>query len=556
MYDSYFGFSKPPFENNLDPEFLFLSKGHQEVLASLVYFIKTGKGFALLCGDVGTGKTMLVNCFLASLSPSVQATTVSNPFASSLDILKRVAQALNLDADNGNLLELSDQVKDALLASRNQGRQFLLVVDEAHLLSDMSLEGIRVLSNLETSQRKLLQILLVGQHELSHRLNRPEMRPLRQRLNVNRYLTPLSSQETWQYIDHRLKMVGSSFENCFDIHCRVPIFRATQGMPRSINQICDSALLVCMAEGLKTVDRRILKKAQEAVQTDSLAVPPVPRRAIRLKSRSKAWGAAVSALALVAMGAFGYKHFSNDTITTGYGTSPLALSVPAPVPPSPRMVTPEKETDTLVKASVPDDQLQTHPDPGKPPLASQKTDIPEDRAQTDLTNQERPAISSIDHPVPAPASVSAPASPPASATAQAPAPLATCVAVQKGESLSAIALRHYGNCRLGLLAILLANREKIRDELVYPGQELYLPAIDNNRQAVCLQDGSCYAPYAWIYSSVRLKEITSWLKKKRIRFLVIHSRDNAGKGFQRIVLGGYQSPQDLQQAVDKTKTRG
>ena len=144
MYDSYFGFSSPPFENNPDPEFLFLGKGHQEVLASLVYFVKTGKGFALLCGNVGTGKTMLVNCFLTHLPSSVHAITVSNPFVSALDILKHLAQELGLTVYHENLLALSDRVKKVLLEAQNAGRQILLVVDEAHLLSNRSLEGIRV----------------------------------------------------------------------------------------------------------------------------------------------------------------------------------------------------------------------------------------------------------------------------------------------------------------------------------------------------------------------------------------------------------------------------
>ena len=209
MYNSCFGFSHAPFENNPDHSFLFLSKDHREVLSALIYFIAEKKGFALVCGDVGTGKTMLINAFLDNLNDSVSPILIPNPKVEYPQILLYIAEKLGIENSGNNILGLIDEIKRALLKFNQNGKSFVLIIDEAHLLSAQSLEDIRLLSNIETPEQKLLHILLVGQYELSHRLNGPEMRQLRQRISVNRFLSPLDSDETNQYIDHRLKMVGS-----------------------------------------------------------------------------------------------------------------------------------------------------------------------------------------------------------------------------------------------------------------------------------------------------------------------------------------------------------
>jgi general secretion pathway protein A len=272
MYNPYFGFSGSPFENTLDQRFLYLGEEHQEVLAALLYFIETKKGFALVCGDVGTGKTMLINSLLDQLPETVSPVLIANPFVSSQELLLYLAYALGIKATGEEkVLELTDAVKTALLEAKGRDRHLILIIDEAHLLSDQALEEIRLLSNIETPDQKLLQILLVGQYELSHNLDRPEMRHLRQRLNVNRFLSHLDPAETIAYIDHRLHQVGSSFASVFEGNCRRLIFRLTRGVPRSLNRLCDNALLICMAEGRRQVNRRTLKQAHVALEADRLA---------------------------------------------------------------------------------------------------------------------------------------------------------------------------------------------------------------------------------------------------------------------------------------------
>ncbi|MEJ5363467.1 MAG: AAA family ATPase [Desulfosoma sp.] len=273
MYTTYFGFSDPPFENNLDQRFFYLSEGHREVLAALLYFVREGKGFALVCGDVGTGKTMLINCLLDRLPPAVNAIIVADADVSYGHLLRYIAGKLDIPAGHKTSLELFDEVKKSLIEARQQGGRLLLIIDEAHLLSHEALEGVRLLSNLETRREKLLQILLVGQNELSQKLDQPNMRQLRQRININRFLFPMDPEESVEYIDHRLKCVGGSFEACFEPGCRRLIHKMTEGVPRRINLLCDHALLICQAENAPKVTPKILKLAHEALRSDLLGSP-------------------------------------------------------------------------------------------------------------------------------------------------------------------------------------------------------------------------------------------------------------------------------------------
>jgi general secretion pathway protein A len=174
---------------------------------------------------------------------------------------------------NEGVQQLTDKVRKALTSAKLRKKSFLLIIDEAQLLSDQALEEIRELSNIETPEQKLLQFLLVGQYELSHKLDSPEMRHLRQRININRFLSPLDPEETFQYIDHRLKQVGSSFAAVFEDQCRSLIFQLTSGCPRLINQLCDNALLIGMTEGRRKVNREVLQEAHETWQTDQFFTP-------------------------------------------------------------------------------------------------------------------------------------------------------------------------------------------------------------------------------------------------------------------------------------------
>ena len=170
MYNPYFNFSCSPFENTLDQQFLFLSESHEEVIAALLYFVKEKKSFALVCGDVGTGKTMIVHHLLGKLPRSVKPILIPYPDVEYIEILRYIARVLKINPEGKGVLDLTDEVKAALTKASLDGEQVVLIIDEAHLLSIGSLEHIRLLSNIEITENKLLQILLIGQNELSHKL--------------------------------------------------------------------------------------------------------------------------------------------------------------------------------------------------------------------------------------------------------------------------------------------------------------------------------------------------------------------------------------------------
>ena len=303
MYNPYFNFSCSPFENNLDQQFLYFSEGHEEVVASLLYFIQEKKGFALVCGDVGTGKTMIIHHLIGRLPRSVESILIPYADVEYIEILRYIARALKVNPKGKGILDLTDDIKAALSKTSLDGHQVVLIVDEAHLLSIGSLEHIRLLSNIENKENKLLQILLIGQNELSHKLHRKEMRQLLQRINVNQFLTPMSRCETIEYIDYRLRVAGSDFDTCFDPACKKLIYKMTGGVPRSINRLCDTALLICLSEKGDKVTGRILKKANGTLQRD---VPLAPKERKFRRLFGKPALASVALVLLIALGFLGY----------------------------------------------------------------------------------------------------------------------------------------------------------------------------------------------------------------------------------------------------------
>jgi general secretion pathway protein A len=270
MLNEYFHFSCSPFENTFDQRFLYPSRSHKEVIEALLYFVLEKKSFALVCGDVGTGKTMIVHHVLANLPPFIQPILIPYPDAEYIEILRYVSRVLKVNPDGLDVLQLFTRLQSVLEDDKSKGKQVLLILDEAHILSMETLENIRLLSNIELTEHKLIQILLIGQNELAVKLRNNELRQLRQRINVNRAISPMSPAETIQYVDHRLRIAESSYVECFDADCANQIHKLSGGVPRSINRLCDTALLICMNERGRKVTKRILQKAHAIIDEDMI----------------------------------------------------------------------------------------------------------------------------------------------------------------------------------------------------------------------------------------------------------------------------------------------
>ena len=292
MYLDYFGFTQAPFSITPDPGFLFLSHDHKEAFAHLLYGVGDTGGFVQLTGEVGTGKTTLCRYLLENTPEEIDVALILNPRQSALELVASICDELAVDypRDGDSIKALIDRLNAHLLDRHSQGRRTVLVIDEAQNLSVDVLEQIRLLTNLETTRHKLLQILLIGQPELQAIMDRPELRQLDQRITARYHLTPLSLTETIAYISHRLDVAGCQ-KKLFTKSALKQIYRRSQGVPRLINIICDRALLGAYAEHAAHITPRLVKQADHEIKGK-----PATSRAIAR------WAWVLPALALLVFG--------------------------------------------------------------------------------------------------------------------------------------------------------------------------------------------------------------------------------------------------------------
>lgn len=262
MYKSFYKLKRNPFEITPDPSFLFPTRRHNEALAALYYGVRRHKGFVVLTGEVGTGKTLLLRCLLQSLKQSedVKYAYVFNGRLSPLEFLQYIAGDLGLPATGKNKSELLLQLARYVVERGEKKLTTVLVVDEAHHLSTDILEEIRLLTNLETADEKLLQILLVGQPELDEKLDSVDLRQLKQRIALRSHLASLDLEETRGYIERRLKLAGSpDATKLFPQETVAAIHRHSRGTPRLINTICENALIAAYARQAASVAPDIIE---------------------------------------------------------------------------------------------------------------------------------------------------------------------------------------------------------------------------------------------------------------------------------------------------------
>ena len=267
MYTSFFGLNEKPFSITPDPRYLFMSERHGEALAHLVYGVTESGGFIQLTGEVGTGKTTLCRSLLLNRMPgNADVAVVLNPQLSAPEFLEAICEELGIDmpSPGGSIKALINALNEHLLQAHSEGRRTILIVDEAQNLAPDVLEEVRLLTNLETSKQKLLQIILIGQPELRELLARTDLRQLAQRITGRYHLEPLTREETDQYIEHRLQVAGALGE-VFDAGAKRAVFKLSQGVPRLINVICDRALLGAYSQGVRTVNRRLVHRAAREI---------------------------------------------------------------------------------------------------------------------------------------------------------------------------------------------------------------------------------------------------------------------------------------------------
>lgn len=357
MYAHHFGLTQDPFSIAPDPRYLFMSERHREALAHLLFGVGdaragsrgTGGGFVLLTGDIGTGKTTICRCFLEQIPAGCHVAYIFNPKLSVTELLQSICEEFHITlaqaaVHSPTVKDYVDALNAFLLQSHAAGESCLLIIDEAQNLAPDVLEQLRLLTNLETNERKLLQIVLIGQPELRTMLARPELEQLAQRVIARFHLDALSASESTQYIEHRLAVAGHSGALPFDRQALQRIQRLTSGVPRRINLLCGRALLGAWANGLQRVDRNVVDKAAAEVFEAQSA------RSARTNARRTAYllGGLVL-LATAALSAFLLPLLQQKTLPSSQTAVPAAqLGAAAPIRVEPPVSLPLEAMEALL----------------------------------------------------------------------------------------------------------------------------------------------------------------------------------------------------------------
>lgn len=271
VYLDFYGLKEAPFNITPNPRYLYFSAKHREALNHLLYGIRERKGFVQITGEVGAGKTTLCRALLEQLGPDYSTALILNPVLNPELLVKAIAMEFGLRVKELDLLETIAEINTFLLNQMEHDRDSVLIIDEAQNLTPELLEQVRLLSNLETDDRKLLQIVLMGQPELRERLNHPSLRQLRQRITVRYHLSPLKQFELSQYVQHRLQVSGAKGPPFFTLPALWRIFSYSKGIPRLVNAICDKCLLAGFVQHSERITFGLVGRAVRELEGKSHA---------------------------------------------------------------------------------------------------------------------------------------------------------------------------------------------------------------------------------------------------------------------------------------------
>ncbi len=349
MYNDYFGFNEAPFSIAPNPHYLYMTTQHREALAHLVYGLNSDGGCILLTGEVGTGKTTICRCLLEQIPEQVNIALVLNPKLSEIELLESICDELKIDypETNNSIKVYTDRIYNFLLGSNRNNEKTVLIIDEAQNLSSGVLEQLRLLTNLETNQRKLLQIIILGQPELLDILSQPEMRQLAQRITARFHLQPLGRHEVKAYVSHRLAVAGQHIQ-LFPDKSLKHLYRLSNGIPRLINIICDRALLGAYVENQHAVSPATIKKAAKEVFGEL--------KNVEQKQKNKQWLYPLTAFSVIAIISLASIFYFTNTRDSTNSSQTHTIERSETIPPhlaksSTKQLNTELTTDTLTSTS-------------------------------------------------------------------------------------------------------------------------------------------------------------------------------------------------------------
>lgn len=264
MYESFYGLTEKPFNLSPDPDYLYMSPGHENVYTHMEYAVQESKGFVVVSGEVGAGKTTLINYLLCKIPQAIQVGVINNTLVQPQELLRMICQEFELDITNAEKTVLLNRFYNYLLEKYSKHERVILIIDEAQNLPEKSLEEIRMLSNLESEKEHLIQMILVGQPQLRDKLRKKSMEQLFQRVTVACHLNALDMDQVYKYIHHRLTVAGAQNLDIFDPEAINAIFKHSLGIPRLINILCDSALVYGYADDVRIIGRELIDTVAQA----------------------------------------------------------------------------------------------------------------------------------------------------------------------------------------------------------------------------------------------------------------------------------------------------
>jgi len=522
MYREFFGLQLKPFSITPDPRFLYMSPGHKEALAHLLYGLKESSGFVVITGEVGTGKTTILNAFLLKLPPRVPKVVVKNPHLRPENLYYLLGEAIGIPEEKrsrGHINVFEDRLKATGGA--------VLIVDESQGLSLEMLEEIRLLSNLETINEKLVQIMLLGQQELNEKLRSPQLRQLKQRIGIKYHIPPLDSNETRDYIDHRLRVAGYEPRErpLFTVSALSEVYRYTKGFPRLINIVCDSVLIAAYTENQKQITAQMVRKIVS--ELESTYSPKTGGRHPQIlnprkSEEARVWFArAVCLLLLILASAAAVWFFypagrqqgpSDVNMSSSPQPASGTVDVAAerkPEPPAPAVPVKPRTSENEVSHAGARNALRI---PEKEPAPEQVI----------LRDEEGAGRKS--------------ASPPPVEPVR---PQGTVVTVVSGDTVAQLAADYYGRFDSEILrAVKQANPDLRNVDLIYEGQKIFLPQVNIAPQVLYSVSVASY------HSMNEAKTVFLDLVGKGYQATIYPYLDDNGNTWYRITIGTFTARQD------------
>jgi len=483
MYCNHYGFSEKPFEVTPDPKFLYLSPVHREVRSTLLYGIQERRGFIVVLGEAGTGKTTLLRSVLEQLEEDVKTATIFNTGVTFDEFLHMVLIDLGLANEGEQLGKVAavQRLNELAIEQLRKRGTVVIMVDEAQNLDRHCMENLRLLSNLETSKTKLLQIMLFGQPELDDKLRRPDLRQLRQRINLRRYLLPMNKKETYGYIRHRLNEALYEGLTLFSGGAQRLIWKYSGGIPRMINTVCDNALLTGYALKRRKIDKSIVREviddltrnpfAERIAKPPETSPDPFPQpeaEPAHYRSRSmKALLLVAGVILLAGIGLLTWRYHWNEKSTAALPDQFQTTETEVRPPPSDIAIPPPASATDTERESSPDAVLATTTKTDPPPFF---------RPQPDPTPDETSPLPAPEAPLTQSEAEEHLLAAEEEFAADKQLQISTTVRVRNGESLSSIMIRKFGKYDKALeQEILLANPSIKNPDLVSVGQTVIIP---------------------------------------------------------------------------------